>query len=134
MLRSFSIAMCGFGALLTEIGMSFDRISEFLSEREIYVTQLQEFGGINTKRFLSIDNKVYDGGALDARTKEMLGFVASFVLRCDDCIYYHLARLKEQKVTDDEFEEILSVGIIVGGSITIPHARRAVDAWINYNP
>lgn len=114
--------------------MPSDRISEFLSERESLMSQLQEIGGVNVKRFLSIDNKVYTDGALDARTKEMLGFIASFVLRCDDCINYHLAQLKEQKVSDDEFMEILSVGIVIGGSITIPHARRAVDAWTNYNP
>lgn len=114
--------------------MTADRIGIFNNERERLQAQLQEFSGVNIKRFLSIDNSVYLNGVLDARTKEMLGFVASLVMRCDDCINFHLARLKDSGVTDAEFEEILTVGIIVGGSITIPHARRAVDAWHNYHP
>jgi AhpD family alkylhydroperoxidase len=114
--------------------MATDRISKFINERERLQSQLQDFGDLNLKRFLGIDNKVYENGALDTRTKEMLGFVASLVLRCDDCINYHIANLKKIGVTDAEFKEILSVGMIAGGSITIPHARRAVDAWLEYRP
>ena len=66
-------------------------------------------------------------GALDVKTKELLGLVASMVLRCDDCISYHVAQCKEAGVTREEFFETFSVGLVVGGSIVIPHLRRAVD-------
>ena len=81
------------------------------------------------KRFFSLDNQTYQDGALPAKTKEMLGLVASLVLRCDDCIKYHVDRCYELGVTGDELFEILSVGNIVGGSICIPHTRRAVEYW-----
>lgn len=81
------------------------------------------------KRFFNLDTQTYHAGALDARTKEMLGLVASLVLRCDDCITYHLIRCKEEGVTREELFEVLSVGLVVGGSIVIPHLRRAVATW-----
>ncbi|MDX1479497.1 MAG: carboxymuconolactone decarboxylase family protein [Saprospiraceae bacterium] len=80
-------------------------------------------------RFFSLDNQTYQDGALDKRTKEMLGLVASLVLRCDDCIKYHLGQCHEVGVTTDQLYEILAVGNIVGGSICIPHTRRAVEYW-----
>lgn len=79
------------------------------------------------KRFFALDTQTYKAGALDARTKEMLGLVASLVLRCDDCISYHVAQCVEAGVSEDEFFEVFSVGLVVGGSIVIPHLRRAVD-------
>lgn len=85
------------------------------------------------KRFWSLDNQTYQADALDVRTKEMLGLVASMVLRCDDCIRYHLQRCYEEKLTTEEIFEILSVAIIVGGSICIPHTRRAVEFWDELN-
>lgn len=81
------------------------------------------------KRFWSLDNQTYQAEALDIRTKEMLGLVASMVLRCDDCIKYHVQRCSEEGLSTDEFFEILSVAIVVGGSICIPHTRRAVEFW-----
>ena len=72
---------------------------------------------------------MYRDGALSARTKELLGLVASLVLRCDDCITYHTIRAKEMEVTDTEFDEVMSIGLVVGGSITIPHVRRAYRLW-----
>jgi AhpD family alkylhydroperoxidase len=81
------------------------------------------------KRFLSLDNQVYRADKLAASTKEMLGLVASLVLRCDDCIKYHLLQCYEAGVKLEEVEEVLSVGLIVGGSITIPHIRRAFEFW-----
>ena len=69
----------------------------------------------------------HKAGALDVKTKEMLGLVASMVLRCDDCISYHVAQCKQAGVQRDEFFEVFSVGLVVGGSIVIPHLRRAVD-------
>lgn len=81
------------------------------------------------KRFWSLDNQTYQAEALDVRTKEMLGLVASMVLRCDDCIKYHVQRCNEEGLSTEEFFEILSVAIVVGGSICIPHTRRAVEFW-----
>ncbi len=81
------------------------------------------------KRFFSLDNQTYQPGALDTKTKEMLGLVASTVLRCDDCIMYHLNTCHELGVTTEELMEILAVANVVGGSICIPHTRRAVAYW-----
>ncbi len=78
------------------------------------------------KRFFALDSGVYREGHLSARTKEMMGLAASMVLRCDDCITYHLIRCHEEGVTRDEFFEIFAVALVVGGSIVIPHLRRAV--------
>ena len=72
---------------------------------------------------------MYRDGALDARTKELLGLVGSLVLRCDDCIAYHAIRAKELGVNDREFDEVMSIGLVIGGSITIPHLRRAYRLW-----
>ena len=79
------------------------------------------------RRFFALDTQTYKEGALEVRTKEMLGLVASLVLRCDDCVSYHIARCIEAGIDDDEFFEVFSVGLLVGGSIVIPHLRRAVD-------
>ncbi len=109
--------------------MTHRTVAEFRKERE----QLNELTLANAnqeiKRFFSLDTQTYRDGALDARTKEMLGLVASLVLRCDDCILYHLDRCHQEGVADDELQEVLAVGLVVGGSIVIPHLRRAVRAW-----
>ncbi|MCE2902961.1 MAG: carboxymuconolactone decarboxylase family protein [Gemmatimonas sp.] len=80
-------------------------------------------------RFFNLDGRAYEAGVLDVKTKELLGLVASLVLRCDDCITYHLVRCAEERVTRDEVFETMSIGLLVGGSIVIPHLRRAVDRW-----
>ncbi|MEM7629980.1 MAG: carboxymuconolactone decarboxylase family protein [Planctomycetota bacterium] len=80
-----------------------------------------------TKRFFNLDARAYEPGALDGRTKELLGLVASAVLRCDDCIAYHIDRCCELGASDEELMESLDVALIVGGSIVIPHLRRAVE-------
>ena len=85
------------------------------------------------KRFFSLDNQCYQEGALDRKTKEMLGLVASMVLRCDDCIKYHLEKCHELGTSTDEVYEIFSVANMVGGSICIPHTRRAVEFWDELN-
>ena len=105
------------------------RIEDFKKERERLHKKVMEFAGKNMKTFHQLDWQTYQEGALDAKTKEMLGLVASLVLRCEDCITYHLIRCKEEGVTSAEFEEALMVGLMVGGSIVIPHLRRAVDLW-----
>jgi len=84
-------------------------------------------GNLGIKRFFALDNRAYEKDALDTKTKELLGLVASTVLRCDDCITYHVIRCIQERVSDSEFFEALNVALIVGGSITIPHLRRAVD-------
>ncbi len=81
------------------------------------------------KRLYNLDTNTYADGALNSKTKEMLGLVASMVLRCDDCIKYHLEQCKKAGVTTDEVFEIFSVANIVGGTIVIPHTRRAVEFW-----
>ena len=80
-----------------------------------------------TKRFFSLDSQTYQDGALTAKTKELLGLVASMVLRCDDCIAYHIDQCVKAGVTDEELWESFDVALIVGGSIVIPHLRRGVE-------
>jgi AhpD family alkylhydroperoxidase len=79
------------------------------------------------KRFLGVDTLTYKDGALPARTKEMLGLCASLALRCDDCVRYHILECRKAGVSRPEFFDIFSVALTVGGSIVIPHLRRAVD-------
>ncbi|MEN8244508.1 MAG: carboxymuconolactone decarboxylase family protein [Thermodesulfobacteriota bacterium] len=109
--------------------MSEDIIEKFQKERETLNDLIMDYAGLGTKRFYSLDSQAYREGALSSKTKELLGLVASFVLRCDDCIKYHAIRCHEEGVTGAEFEEALFVGLLVGGSITIPHQRRAFQAW-----
>jgi AhpD family alkylhydroperoxidase len=82
---------------------------------------------LEIRRFFALDDRAYREGALPTRTKELLGLVASLVLRCDDCVSYHLVRCREEGVSRAELFETFSVGLVVGGSIVIPHLRRAVD-------
>lgn len=84
-------------------------------------------GTLVTKRFFRLDGQTYEPGALDARTKELLGLVASAVLRCDDCIAYHIDQCVKAGLRDEEIWEALDVALIVGGSIVIPHLRRGVE-------
>ena len=81
------------------------------------------------KRLWNLDTNTYEDGALDKKTKEMLGLVASMVLRCDDCIKYHLGKAFELGVNTEELYEIFAVANIVGGTIVIPHTRRAAEYW-----
>ena len=106
-----------------------DKVHKFREERERLNAHILSRENVNIKRFFGIDTAVYREGALDSKTKELLGLVASLVLRCDDCIAYHAIQAKDQGVTDVEFDEVMSVGLVVGGSITIPHIRRAYGFW-----
>lgn len=81
------------------------------------------------KRFFNLDTNAYQDGALSAKVKELLGLVASMVLRCDDCIRYHLGTCYELGVTKDELFEVFAIANLVGGSICIPHTRRAMEYW-----
>ena len=82
---------------------------------------------LGIKRFFALDHQAYEGGALDSKVKELLGLVASLVLRCDDCITYHVLQCADAGVTRQEFLDTFNVGLVVGGSITIPHMRRAFE-------
>jgi len=83
---------------------------------------------LEIKRFWALDSRAYEEGALDERTKELLGLATSMVLKCDDCVTYHIVRCVQLGLTDEELLEALNVALVVGGSITIPHIRRAVEA------
>jgi AhpD family alkylhydroperoxidase len=104
-----------------------DRIKEFTQFRQRMNERILAEDNQVVRRFFALDTQTYKAGALDVKTKELLGLVASMVLRCDDCISYHVAQCKEAGVTRDEMFEAFSVGLVVGGSIVIPHLRRAVD-------
>jgi AhpD family alkylhydroperoxidase len=104
-------------------------LAEFRAFRERMNEEILAEGNLVINRFFNLDSRAYDGGALDVRTKELLGLVASLVLRCDDCVTYHLSRCAEEKLSRDAVFETLSIGLVVGGSITIPHLRRAVARW-----
>jgi AhpD family alkylhydroperoxidase len=101
-------------------------IEEFNAFRARMNDLILEAGNLTINRFFRLDGQAYEAGALGVKTKEMLGLVASMVLRCDDCITYHVVRCHEEGTTREEFLEIFSVGLIVGGSIVIPHLRRAM--------
>ena len=99
----------------------FDRYRAEMNER------LLGSGHLGIKRFFALDTQAYEQGALDKKTKELMGLVASAVLRCDDCVTYHIKQCVELGVTRAEFLDAFNVALVVGGSITIPHLRRAVD-------
>jgi AhpD family alkylhydroperoxidase len=101
-------------------------IADFNAFRDEMNQLILGAGNLTVNRFLALDGKCYEEGALGARTKEMLGLVSSLVLRCDDCITYHLIKCHEAGVTRDELMEVFAVGLVVGGSIVIPHLRRAM--------
>ena len=103
-----------------------ESLEAFRKFREKMNARILESDNLEIKRFFALDTRAYEEGALPVKTKELMGLVASLVLRCDDCVTYHLVRCKEEGVTRPEFLEALNVGLIVGGSITIPHLRRAV--------
>ena len=102
------------------------RVKEFNAFREKMNERILSEENRTIKRFFGVDTLTYQDGALPGRTKEMLGLVASMVLRCDDCIAYHIQQCYKYGVTPDEFFDLFSVALTVGGSIVIPHLRRAV--------
>ncbi len=88
-------------------------------------------GHLGIKRFLALDDQAYQAGALPPKVKELIGLVASLVLRCDDCVSYHLIKCKDEGVTDEEFYEAMNIALVVGGSIVIPHLRLAAEKLEN---
>ncbi len=103
------------------------RLDEFRSYRKQMNRRILGAGHLGINRFFNLDTKAYEDGALPAKTKELLGLVASAVLRCNDCIDYHLDQCVAAGCTNDELYEALNVALVVGGSIVIPHLRHAFD-------
>ncbi len=103
------------------------RLEQFRKYREKMNARIFELGNLSINRFFSLDTQAYQPGALDTLTKEFAGLAASTVLRCDDCIAYHVIRCRELGATREQVIETLNVGLIVGGSIVIPHLRRAIE-------
>jgi len=104
-------------------------IQEFNDYRQKMNDVILSKDNLVLKRLWNLDNNTYDDGALDKKTKEMLGLVASMVLRCDDCIKYHLQKCHELGLSTNEVYEIFAVANIVGGTIVIPHTRRGAEFW-----
>jgi len=109
--------------------MSDGIVPRFEAERERLNEIVFKYAGLEIKRFYSLDTQCYRDGALPAKQKEMMGLVASLVLRCDDCIKYHIIQCHKAGYSDEELQEGLNVGLVVGGSIVIPHLRRALETW-----
>lgn len=104
-------------------------IEEFNSFRSAMNEKIMEADNKVIKRLFNLDTNAYAEGALDVPTKEMLGLACSMVLRCDDCVKYHLGKCYELKVTDEQLYEVFAIANIIGGTIVIPHLRRAVAYW-----
>ena len=102
-----------------------DRLADFEKLRAELNEEILQCGHLGMKRFFALDHQAYEPGALPTKTKELLGLVTSAVLRCDDCITYHLVRCGEVGWKREEVIDALSVALVVGGSIAIPHVRRA---------
>jgi len=111
--------------------MTLNALEEFKRYRERMNQRILSAGNLGIKRFFALDSRAYEKGALDVKTKEMMGLVASTVLRCNDCITYHVIRCVQEGVSEEEFLETLNIALVVGGSITIPHLRRAIETFDN---
>ncbi|HOZ79267.1 MAG TPA: carboxymuconolactone decarboxylase family protein [Ferruginibacter sp.] len=107
------------GNLINEFNNYRTRMNEVILDKDNLVI----------KRLWNLDTNTYAAGALDIKTKELLGLVASMVLRCDDCIKYHLGKAHEQGVTTEQLYEVFAVANMVGGTIVVPHTRRAAEYW-----
>lgn len=106
-----------------------DSIAQFRTYRAKMNKVILDSDNLFFKRFFNLDTRTYEDGALSSQVKEMLGLVASLVLRCDDCVKYHIEKCFELGVTREQAFEIFSVANLVGGSIVIPHTRRAIEYW-----
>lgn len=109
------------------------QVKEFNEYRAKMNEKILAADNVVLKRLFNLDTNTYAEGALPVKTKELLGLVASMVLRCDDCIKYHLEKCKQNGVSTDELFETFAVANIVGGTIVIPHTRRAVEFWEELN-
>lgn len=102
------------------------RYEDFTKFRQDMNRKILDEGTLEIKRFFGLDERTYQPGALDAKTKELMGLAASMVLRCDDCVSYHIVQALDKGATKEELFETFTVSLVVGGSIVIPHLRRAV--------
>lgn len=106
-----------------------DIVSEFNDYRSRMNEKILADNNKIIKRIFNLDTNAYQAGALDVKTKELLGLVASTVLRCDDCIRYHLETCYKEGITKEQVSETLGIATLVGGTIVIPHLRRAYEFW-----
>jgi len=106
-----------------------DKIKEFREYRKRMNEKLLAGNNKVIKRIFNLDTNAYTDGALPAKTKEMLGLVSSMVLRCDDCIKYHLEKCHEHGINNEQIHEIFAIANLIGGTIVIPHTRRAIEYW-----
>jgi len=106
-----------------------EKVKQFNDYRQKMNDRIMSDDNLVIKRLFNLDTNAYMEGALSVKVKEMLGLASSMVLRCDDCIKYHVGRCKEEGVTEKEIFEVFSIASIVGGTIVIPHLRRAVEYW-----
>ncbi|UOR04867.1 carboxymuconolactone decarboxylase family protein [Hymenobacter aerilatus] len=104
-------------------------VTEFNDYRQQMNDKIMAADNKVIKRFFNLDTNTYQEGAVDVKTKEMIGLACSMVLRCDDCIKYHLGKCHEEGLTDTEIYEVFAIANLIGGSIVIPHFRRAVEYW-----
>jgi AhpD family alkylhydroperoxidase len=109
--------------------MNKDRVAQFTEERKRLNEIVMKYSTNKIKKFYSLDADVYQEGKLSKKIKELLGLVASLVLTCDDCIAYHLMQCSATDVATEELEEALAIGLLVGGSVVIPHLRKAFKMW-----
>jgi AhpD family alkylhydroperoxidase len=106
-----------------------NKVDEFNDYRSRMNERILSVDNKVIKRIFNVDTNAYIDGALPVKTKELMGLVASLVLRCDDCVRYHLLKCKENGVSEEELFEVLGIGTLVGGTIVVPHMRRAVEFW-----
>lgn len=104
------------------------RLDEFENYRTKMNDRIAQIDHLGIKRFYNLDTNAYQDGALDAKTKELLGLVASMVLRCNDCIDYHILQCVHAGWSDEELYDAFNVALLVGGSIVVPHLRHAVES------
>ena len=112
------------------MGEKLDQFNEYRSKMNDRILSVDNKV---VKRIFNIDTNAYTEGALTVKTKELMGLVASLVLRCDDCVKYHLLKCKENNVSEAELFEVLGIATLVGGTIVVPHMRRAVEFWDDLN-
>lgn len=105
----------------------YEQFQDYRARMNARILNHEHGGTLVTKRFFALDTRAYQAGSLDTRTKELIGLVASLVLRCDDCVAYHLDRCVEEGLEDEAIWEALDIALVVGGSIVIPHLRRGIE-------
>ena len=104
-------------------------VEQFNAYRTKMNDQILEADNLIIKRIFNLDTNAYAEGVLDVKTKELIGLTCSLVLRCDDCVKYHLGKCRELSVTKSEVHEAMGVATLIGGTIVIPHLRRAFEYW-----